>query len=432
MFQFANFRIYPASGLFGGTGFSPCCALMGARGRLKPALTKARRHQTFSALKGRAVFAAAICLFAAAPSAQAGAVLQAGQDTFAEIGVQLQAVSLVEKNQAGALAGNPNVAGDEFENYLKTGRLSLSGQVTPLASFYLQMANDNAGKNYAPVTTSLLDSWVMFNFSTGGKLVVGIFPVQFSRSRLATTASTITMDRPFMDEFQLDSGGLAQKRDRGLMLWGNLSYLQYRIAVGDGAAPLPQNAGGQSLRIHGRVHLSFGTPESDFRYKEGYRGERNVLTIGYGFDRQNNASQDAAGAPANYSAWTGDLLLESKTGSGASTITYSYYSYDWGNPERLDTNGNYVQGNGWQAMFAQTAMEGGAGIQPYARYAAWNSTSAATGASQNRLAFGLNYLFKGDSLKMGAEYEQVRFPDPGATWDKRNYDRYGVQWQLVY
>jgi hypothetical protein len=381
----------------------------------------------------RVALSAVLCVLAAETSATAGVVLTESQDTFVEMGFQLQAVSQNSKNQAGVMAGKPTVSGDQYDTYLREGRVSVSGQITPMTNFYIQLANDNAGKNYSASTaTNVLDSWVQLNLSPASKFLVGIFPVQFSRSRLSTTATTVSLERPFIDEFQLDSGGLAQKRDRGLLLWGTYSGFQYRVAAGNGAAPSPQMAGGQSMRIHGRTQMSFGVPEEDFRLKEGYLGERNVFSIGYGFDKQDNASLDVSGAPTNYSAWTADAFLEGKSNSGATTLSYAYYSYDWGNPDKTDSTGNYVQGQGWQLLLAQAVLEQGSGVQPYTRYGVWSANSTAPGSSQNRLATGMNFLLKGKNVKLGFEYEQVKFPVEGATWDKRNYDKYGIQYQIVF
>lgn len=359
-------------------------------------------------------------------------MLQASPDTFAEIGLQLQVLGQLNKNQAGAEAGKPDIGGDAYDAYLRRGRLTLAGQVTPMANFYVALDADNAGKNYGGSTTGLLDSWVQFNLSPQAKFMAGIFPVQFTRDRLTSVASLVTVERSFMDKFQLDSGGLLEKRDRGILLWGNIGGFQYRIAGGNGAAPLPQDIGGESVRIHGRVHMSLGDGESAFRYQEGYLGEKNVLTVGYGIDRQNNVSVDGTGQPANYSAWTADAFLESKSEAGAATLGYSYYSYNWGNANRIDANGNYVQGDGWDLLFAVAGLQKGSGFQPYARYGSWGANSTSPGASQTHMIYGLNLLLKGWDAKWGFEFEQVRFPVEGATWNLRDYDKYSLQWQIVY
>lgn len=380
----------------------------------------------------RTAVGAALCLLAVAPYSWAGATLQASPDTFVEVGLQLQVLGQLNKNQAGTEARKPDIGGDAYDAYLRRGRLMLAGQVTPMADFYVALSGDNAGKNFGGSTTSLLDSWVQFNLSPQAKLMAGIFPVQFTRERLSSTASLVTVERSFMDKFQLDSGGLVGKRDRGVLLWGNLGGFQYRFAAGNGAPPLQQNIGSQSLRVHGRVHATYGDGEKGFRYQEGYLGEKNVFTVGYGIDRQNNVSTDGAGNPSNYNAWTADAFLESKSEAGSTTLGYSYYSYHWGDANRTDSSGNYVQGDGWDLLFAYAGLQKGSGFQPYARYGSWNANSTTPGASQRHMIYGLNVLLKGKNAKWGFEFEQVRFPLDGATWDLRGYDKYSLQWQIVY
>jgi hypothetical protein len=178
--------------------------------------------------------------------------------------------------------------------------------------------------------------------------------------------------------------------------------------------------------------VSFGAAEDTFRYKESYLGDKNVFTIGYGFDKQDKVSLDGSGAPANYFAWTADAFLESKSESGATTLGYSYYSYDWGNANRIDSNGNYVQGDGWDLLFAIAGLQQGSGFQPYARYGSWGANSTLPGASQHHMIYGLNLLLKGKNARWGFEFEQVRFPLEGATCNLRDYDKFSLQWQIVY
>jgi hypothetical protein len=379
------------------------------------------------------IFALLISFGAAKNEAEAGALLVAGPDAVAEVEFQLQVAAQMNKNQAGTVAGNNTIGGDQREVFLKLGRVVVNGQVTPVANLFLRFAQDNNGKNYAtPAGMKALDSWVQFNFPNGPKILAGIFPVQFSRSGLTDAIRLVSFDAPFLDAFMLDSGGLDGKRDRGILLWGSYSGMQYRLAAGNGAQPLAQNIGGQTMRYHGRVHFSLGAPEDDLLYSESYFGEKNIMTIGYGMDKQDGVSSDQNGQPAPYAAWTADFLLESKTESGSSSLEYSYYSYDWGNPNRTDAAGNFVQGQGWQGLYSFTTGQSAGGVQTYARYSVWNPNSTTAGAAQNRLAVGLNFLIRGNNVKWGTEYEQVSFQNQGTTWDKKNYGKYGVQWQVIF
>lgn len=371
-------------------------------------------------------------------NARAGGMIVSTGDAVAELEIQLQALAQQNRNQAGTAAGNNKIGGDDTEFYLKTARAVITGQVTPLANFALRFSADDMGKNYNSPTTSsgstvkALDAYVQFNLGSAFKLVGGIFPVQFSRTGLTDPVRLVTLGAPFVDSFALDSTGLAERRDRGAMVWGNIDLFQYRLAVGNGSQLPQKNAGDQTLRYNGRVQFSTGAPEKDLLYKETYLGQQNVFTIGYGFDKQDKVSSDIYGLMAPYSAWTADVLLESKSENGGLGLEYSYYSYNYNNSTRMDTLGNYVQGEGWQGLFTWTLVQSGGGIQPYCRYTLWNPNNPSPGSAQRNLAAGLNLLLRGDNLKWGLEYENVSFTTQGTTYDRQNYEKYGVELQVIF
>ncbi|MBI5178562.1 MAG: hypothetical protein HZA04_04825 [Nitrospinae bacterium] len=378
------------------------------------------------------MFAIAIILLSASITAHAGGItLKAGEDRFIQIGYRLQVLTQIGQNQAGAAAGDPTVSGDHTDLYLRRSRLLVGGQAAPGVNFFLQLADDNRGKSYAASTgVKTLDGWIELDSGTAGKVMAGIFPVQFSRSRLTSPFSSIALDRAAIDELQLDSTALDGKRDRGLLLWGNIGGFQYRLAAGKGAKP--QETGAETIRYHGRVHISLMDGEEDFLYKESYQGGKDIFTIGYGFDRQDKASTDVAGKPAGYSAWTADVAMEGRTESGVMSLVGAYYSYDWSNPGKKDSSGNYVQGKGWQATLAWMSMEKQGGIQPYARYVVWDAESASSGASQRSTALGFNYLLSGFDAKLVFDFEQISFPTEGATWDRKNHSVTSMQWQISF
>ena len=360
--------------------------------------------------------------------------LGAGKDAFLQIGYRLQILTQISQDQAGTAGGDPTIAGDNYDLYLRRSRLTLGGQVSPLVDFYVQLDDDNRGKNFSSSTgIKTRDAWIQMNSGAGWKMMAGIFPAQFSRSRLSSPFSFVALERPMIDEMMLDSTELDGKRNRGLLVWGNLGGFQYRIAGGKGAKPQASELGKESIRYNGRVQIAFMDNEEDFIYKETYLGEKSLFTVGFGIDRQDKASTDILGRVADYSAWTADLAMEGKGESGMMSLNAAYYFYDWGNTEKRNAAGYYAQGSGWQATTSFVSLDKSSGaIQPYVRYATWNAASAAPASSQRRISLGINYLLRGNDAKVVLEMEQVTYPAEGAAYDKKDHRVYSMQWQIAF
>lgn len=91
-------------------------------------------------------------------------------------------------------------------------------------------------------------------------------------------------------------------RDDGVTLWGNLAggLVQYRAMVGDRTDDAVRNPD-DNPHLAGRLSVSLLAPETSWFNQGSYLGERDVLSVGGGVDRQRLALD---GTQEDYVAWT--------------------------------------------------------------------------------------------------------------------------------
>lgn len=372
-----------------------------------------------------ASLAATLWLPAAAHAA--GYPFQIDADTFASLSLRVQAAGVLAQNQAGAANGDATMGGDHYDFFARRIQLLAVGQVSPALSFMMMLEHARYGENYSKGTgMQTADAWVQWNMSEAFHLMAGVYVPPFSRNQLTSAMYFIGPDRPFLENMMLESPGIYEKRDHGACLWGNLSGLQYRVALGKGAKS--QVLGDETLRTTWRVHYAFLDPEPLYLYKETYLGKQRAFTVGYSVDKQDRVSLNPSGKPAPYTASTYDLLMEGGGDGTTYTILYAFYNYEWGNPERTGADGFFSQGTGWTGTAAYLSSGG----QPYLRYTVWDAASGAPSAKQNRKALGLNYFLKGQESKITFEYETVSFDVEGPTYDMKNHGIFTFQLQAAF
>lgn len=236
----------------------------------------------------------------------------------------------VEEGGDGDDSGAPR---DLHDFMLRRAYLSLKGTVTPFLGFFLHVAGDRLGQRSLGnagvglgTGLALRDGWMSLRLAgQAAQLQVGRMYIPFTRNY--GTTSTKALLAADLDWVQGGyRGGIFYPstvgRDEGATLWGNLAegLLQYRIMVADGADDPAQNPGDR-LRTAGRLSFSFFEPETGWFNQGSSLGERRVLSLGGGVDRQRLI---LAGEDRTYRAWTVDFHMDQPLNGGALTASGSY------------------------------------------------------------------------------------------------------------
>jgi len=371
-------------------------------------------------------FIAASFVFSA--PAEAKVTVYEKGDAKLQLGFRLQSRvrirNTAESNDAAAYTDNDQGTGRNYDFDFRRARITIAGKANKLVSFFMQTESAGTG-----TSTALLDALVQLNFSETAKLAMGRFKVQFTRSRNGSGFGQMALDRPFIEGVSTMSasvdGTIGGKRDQQIALWGNKDKFQYRLAIADGASTV----GGKSdtLRYSARVHYAFWDAEKGFGYKETYHGKKKILTLGAGYDSQNDvvSSGEKAEVTGN-TAFTVDLTYEQQLANGGiPNFNIAYYS------RSLDDNTSLDQGNGFH-IAAGYLLPGG-NWQPYARYTTWSRDDAA-GAQGDETAInvGVNWLIKGHAAKLVFDLESIDYENEGTLKTQKDQSIITMQWQVDF
>ncbi|MGM0682116.1 MAG: porin, partial [Thermodesulfobacteriota bacterium] len=234
-----------------------------------------------------------------AASSWAGFKKEINEQTKGEIGIWTQAMyQWVEKGKT-----NGNRYEDLNDFMIRRAYMYLKGDVTKYASFFVHVASDKVGMETPDGGTldrsgiglgsgvAWRDLWITLKLDKAFKIQMGRMYVPLTRNYGTTsTKCMLTADLPFLQGGSRGGIFYAQKvgRDDGLTIWGNSldGLLQYRLMVSEGVED--DNNPEDNLRFVGRFSLSLFEPETGWFNKGTYLGKKNVLSFGFGFDRQND------------------------------------------------------------------------------------------------------------------------------------------------
>jgi hypothetical protein len=231
-------------------------------------------------------------------------------------------------DQAGASDGS---ASHDF--LLRRGYLSATGKLSSSVSAFVHVAGDRIGQSGLDnpglglgTGIALRDAWVAWQPAAAFGVQAGRMYVPFTRAfGTESTFTQLGVDLP-----QSQGGGRGALfypskvgRDDGLVVWGIpwKGRLQYRLGVMEGVEGDANP--GDALRVAGRLSLSLLEAETTWFNRGTYLGDKRVLAIGLGFDRQSGLV--IGGTPdRTYVAWTADAFLDLPLGKGAVTVEVSY------------------------------------------------------------------------------------------------------------
>ncbi len=312
--------------------------------------------------------------------------------------------------------------------YFRRNRLSITGQASDVVGYSLKI-EQSGPRRIGPVDVAqepvdvfeVLESYITADLDDSFHLLVGKSKIPFTREVLDACFSPLTLDRSVFI-----GTPVARTRDTGIVAWGNFANakLQYFAAVQEGQESA--NAPESSPRYTGRVHLALLDPEDAYGYSGTYLGDKMIFTVGAAAQYEPGAVfSDVTNKTGekNYSAWTADAFFEypvsdvgSVTLSGAYVRTSFNDAYQGSDPdpESLGVDGDK---KGWYAKAGYLFIEkiGPGQLQPFVRYERWDFAVLSDVYDQHIdwMAGGLNYLMKGQNLRLTLQYAVTDFKDEG-------------------
>ncbi|MEA1991149.1 MAG: porin [Thermodesulfobacteriota bacterium] len=296
--------------------------------------------------------------------------------------------------------------------------LYLKGDVTPYFSFFTHIAADRIGQDGLDRPSlglgsgiAFRDLWITFKLDEAFKIQMGRMYVPLTRNYGTTsTKALLTTDLPFLQGGIRGNIFYAQKvgRDDSVVLWGNPldGLIQYRFMVGEGVEN--DDNPDDNLRFVGRVAVNLLEPETAWFNKGTYLGKKKVLSLGFGYDTQNDLTLNGREDQDNR-VWTADVFFDHPLGEGAVTVEAAYIDI-----QNCTQNLNYSElragedAKNWyiQAGYLLPCQIGPGRIQPYVRYETVDVDVHDKDDSDYASA-GLNYYIKGNNAKISMDYTYV-------------------------
>ena len=296
--------------------------------------------------------------------------------------------------------------------------LYLKGDVTQYFSFFTHIAADRIGQDGLDRPSlglgsgiAFRDLWITFKLNEAFKIQMGRMYVPLTRNYGTTsTKALLTTDLPFLQGGIRGNIFYAGKvgRDDGVTMWGNPldGLIQYRFMVSEGVEN--DDNPDDNLRFVGRVAVNLLEPEKGWFNKGTYLGKKKVLSLGFGYDTQNDLTLNGREDQDNR-VWTADVFFDHPLGDGAVTVEASYIDI-----QNCTQNLNYSElraGEDAKNWYIQTGyllpfQIGPGRIQPYARYEAVY-VDAHDKDDSDYTSAGFNYYIKGNNAKISTDYTYV-------------------------
>ncbi len=301
--------------------------------------------------------------------------------------------------QGQAEFGDPSdtrfVAGDRF--YLRRARLGVKGSFAEHFDFTLQadVGSNSAGSvtgNRAQAT----DAFIVWNKYDHANLTFGQFKTPYGYDQLMSDTKVITIERP------LPSDSLTLSRQLGAMVSGSVlgKKLSYAAGLFNGSGVNTSINDNDNFMYVGRVN---GTV---------YAGKTVKVTAGAGAF----TSRDTGTFNGRRSGGAVDAQLA--FGRGEINAEFLRTSFD-------RVTGTDTKAQGWSVLGTWFLVP--KTVQLLGRYEAYDPNRDAANDDADLWTVGVNYLIKGDDLKLGVNY---LIGDPAGAL--KNQGRLLTRFQLVF
>jgi hypothetical protein len=297
--------------------------------------------------------------------------------------------------------------------FLRRIRFLVGGQITPNISFFYETDNPNDGKAPKNLGTGFItqDAFLEWKPTGSNAFIVdgGLFLPPLCRNCLVSAATILPLDYNSWSFVESAATQSVVGRDTGFQVKGyvvNGGHLEYRAAIFQG---LRVAGSRNAFRTSGRVQYNVFDTEAGYVYPGVYLGNKHILALGLGTDRQ-----------SGYKAYTTDAFLSQPFGKNALNADVTLYRFDGGTfltaiPRQSD-------------MSAEAGYYfAGVKLQPFARYEKQHFSTASLHKNNNhREAVGLTYFPYGANFNVKGQFARV---DP-RVGNKTN--EYTVQMQFFY
>lgn len=323
----------------------------------------------------------------------------------------------------------------ESDLYLRRARLEIDGHITKRLTYNLTLSADRSSQasrtanGAGGVDFDIHYAYLDYKFADPFSLRFGEYKLPLSRVSLTSSSKQLLVERPASTEAA--KGFFGDYEQANLQAHGKLAdgVFNYYFAIGDGTANpangTATNATGVESNVAyvGRIELS--PPGWIEKGKsDAHLGKGKHLAFGLHAGQQNALKSLTAATETDRSLMGGDVSFH----IGGFTAQVEYNTW------KTETTGAAdVEPKGWYAQLGYFIP--GANIEPAMRYEVFDRNSNATTDREDKITtVGLNWYFKGHSMKLGINWARTEFGLGNLTGtspdDRQNV--YQVQTQVYF
>jgi hypothetical protein len=305
----------------------------------------------------------------------------------------------------------PNQDGTVQDFFVRRARLVFQGRPTESISFSVQVGQDNIGGKLLTDDGSIRikDAYINYRATPAFQVTAGQFKIPFLRSNLESAFNQLLIDR----------GGLVGQRparegsrDLGVMAWGNVDALQYRVALYDGADQERQNSE-SSFRLSSRLAYNWFTRESGMSYTGTALGASRVLQIGGQIDLQDARldSRDEGSfqnEQRDYRAYAVDAFFEQPFARASAVTLEAAWLGRRDDYVRRELATRTLDGYYLQGAYLLPGQLGPGRLQFVVRREGWQVGRGAFDADTSRDTIGATYYLHGHNRKLQADFTRKR------------------------
>lgn len=318
------------------------------------------------------------------PNLFAGAKMEFGDNQWVSIGGALRTGLFLLEDQA------PSGSDMQKDLGLFSTRFYVNAQLMEHTMLEINTEVDTGNDSAARI----MDAVLKYEPSDTFKVWSGRFLPPTDRHNLSGPYFSLMLDFPITSNYPAIFAG----RDEGIAVWGlmNKGQAKYQVGLFEGTEG-EANAKDNPL-FAARFVWNLQDPEKGYYNNNTYYGDMNVTALGLTFQTQ----ADNAGANADFTGWSLDLLWEKPMENTAvTTLGAAYYDYDFDNGSPAQGKAFYIEGG-----YLMPRKEGAKGRwQPLIRYQKFDSDTA--GDDVARLDLGVGYILSGHNARFMVEFTSV-------------------------
>lgn len=299
---------------------------------------------------------------------------------------------------------------------IRRGYVYVTGTFPEKISLFGHIAGDRIGQGGLDnpslglgTGVAVRDLWIAWEPTPAFRVQMGRMYIPFTRA-LGTESAFMLLgvDMPSSQGGTRGTSFYASKvgRDDGAVFWGTplAGHLQYRFGVMHGVKGAADPS--DSLRLVGRLALSFLDSETTWFNRGTYLGTKKVLAVAVAVDREGGLAPSGV-QPFDSRSWTTDAFFDHPLGRGALTVEGSFTGVN-GLTQPMPSAGLHPGDDAHigyaQAGYLLPPTTGKGRLQLYGRL---ERVDGAGDAGTTAPAVGANYFVRGHDLKVTLEYNQL-------------------------